>query len=162
MIKEKYPEAKFLFITHSPAMMILSKLDKYYLKKEDIVITEASRQEVPLYTKAGDINISFIQPVYSKLSSSPTKLGEVLAMGIPVIVNSGVGDVEEIIKETASGFVIHNFKEEEYKAAVDSIEDLLKKRPEDIRFKAEKIYSLDKGIAEYKRCYQEVFSTGKV
>jgi glycosyltransferase involved in cell wall biosynthesis len=161
-IKKEYKGAKFLFITHSSFALILSKLSKYNLSSEDLLITEASRQQVPLYVKASDINISFIKPVYSKLSSSPTKLGEVLAMGIPIITNSGVGDVEQIIKETDSGFVIHKFLDEEYQHAVNSIKDLLKKRPEDIRLKAKEIYSLDKGIAEYSRCYREVFSKNKV
>jgi hypothetical protein len=53
--------------------------------------------------KASDINISFIKPVYSKISSSPTKLGEVLSMGIPVISNSGVGDVEQIVLNAEAG-----------------------------------------------------------
>lgn len=159
LIKKKYPEAKFLFITHSSASLILAKLGKYQLTTADILITEASRQEVPLYTKASDINISFIQAVYSKLSSSPTKLGEVLAMGIPVIVNSGVGDVEKIINETDSGFVMKKFDADEYNLAIDAIKELVRYDPATIRAKAKAIYSLKKGIASYKRCYEEVFIT---
>src|SRR4030095_3301929 len=99
--------------------------------------------EGPFIMKASDINISFIKPVYSKISSSPTKLGEVLSMGIPVISNSGVGDVETIIKLTDSGFVLHQFKEADYKKAVAAIAELLKKSPLAIRNKSEDIYSLD-------------------
>ena len=158
VIKEKYPEAKFLFITHSPATMILSKLDKYHLKEEDIVITEASRQEVPLYTKAGDINISFIQPVYSKLSSSPTKLGEVLAMGIPVIVNSGVGDVEDIVKKSGGGIVLHEFTQERFREVVELIPGILKISPLQIRENIREVYSLQEGIRLYTEAYHKVLN----
>lgn len=158
LIKQRYPGAVFLFITHSSSEQILSKLATYQLSKEDMIIMEASRKEVPVYIKASDINISFIKPVYSKLSSSPTKLGEVLAMGIPVIVNSGVGDVETIVNDTAAGFVLQSFTEEEYTRAVNAIDGMLQLPGASIREKAEKIYSLTKGIEEYRRCYASVFA----
>jgi glycosyltransferase involved in cell wall biosynthesis len=157
-IKLKYPEAKFLFITHSAASMITSKLEKYGIKKEDIMITEASREDVPCYTKASDMNISFIKPVYSKLSSSPTKLGEVLLMGIPVIVNSGVGDVETIVERTGAGIVLRHFTPEDYQFAISKIEEARKKIPSEIREKAEETFSLVHGIASYKKAYTYVLS----
>ncbi len=156
VIKEKYSNAKFLFITHSSPQLILSELHKYNLTERDVLITEATRNEVPVYMKASDISISFIKPVYSKLSSSPTKLGEVLSMGIPVIVNSGVGDVETIVKETASGYVIDTFSRNEYQKAANHIEELMKISPVAIRNKAESIYSLKKGIEKYSECYSRL------
>lgn len=158
LIKKEYPESKFLFITHSSPALILSKLDKYGLNKNDILITEASRGEVPVYTKASDINISFIKPVYSKLSSSPTKLGEVLSMGIPVIVNSGVGDVETIVTKSNGGFILHEFSKEHYLEAVRSVHDLLKKDPLQIRENIKDVYSLEQGIRLYSDAYRNALS----
>ena len=63
------------------------------------------------------------------MSSSPTKLGEVLAMGIPVIVNTGVGDVEANIAQTGAGIVLRAFNKAEYARAVESIPALLMKQP---------------------------------
>jgi glycosyltransferase involved in cell wall biosynthesis len=159
VVKEKYAGAKFLFLTHSSPQLILSQLAKYNISREDIVITEATRAEVPLYTKASDINISFIKPVYSKLASSPTKLGEVLAMGIPVIVNSGIGDVEQIVTKTKSGFMLRHFNADEYRNAVDHIEVLLQLSPAAIREAAEAIYSLKNGVKKYSDCYAAVLKS---
>ncbi len=159
VIKEKYTGAKFLFLTHSSPELILSQLEKFNINRDDIVITEATREQVPLYTKAGDINISFIKPVYSKLASSPTKLGEVLAMGIPVIVNSGIGDVEKIVTETKGGVILHQFNRSEYKRVSDEIDALLQLSPVAIRSKAEIIYSLEKGIQKYSDCYATIFKS---
>ncbi len=157
LIKKKYNNAFFLFITQSDPNIILVKLDKFNVRYEDVNIVKASRIQVPLYTKASDINISFIQPVYSKISSSPTKLGEVLVMGIPIITNAGVGDVQDIITRIDGGFVLKNFSESEYMRAVKSIPTLLSKNPADIRSKAYDFYSLDHGIEKYRQFYQEVF-----
>ncbi len=157
-VKREYNSAVFLFITHADPAIILSKLGKYKLAESDVKIVKAGRSEVPVYTKASDITLSFIKPVYSKISSSPTKIGEVLSMGIPVIANTGVGDMEEIIDKTGAGIIISSFGMADYAKAVAAIPELLAKSPEAIRNKAGLIYSLDIGVEAYKKCYQEVLA----
>ena len=157
-VKANFPSAKFLFITQTPAIVIEDKIRELNLNKDDFVITEVARSEVPATVKACDINISFIKPVYSKISSSPTKLGEVLSMGIPAICNSGVGDVKTIITNANAGFVLDGFFESDYKEAVGAIPALLKKSPLDIRNAVKDIFSLEKGIDSYLLCYRHVLS----
>ncbi len=157
-IKEEYSTALFLFITHSHPDQIYSKAAALGISGSDLIIKEASRRDVPRLVKASDINISFIKPTYSKISSSPTKLGEVLSMGIPVIANSGVGDVEEIIMSTQAGYILHRFDKEEFQQAVDAIPTLLRKDPQSIRAKAEAVYSLKRGISLYLECYHSLFN----
>ena len=157
-LKKNYPAAIFLIITPTPRPVIEEGISKAGLNAGDFIIREVSRQEVPFFIKASDINISFIKPVYSKISSSPTKLGEVLAMGIPVICNSGVGDVKEIVNTTGSGFVIDHFAESDFDKAIQSIPSLLEKSPSSIRDSARNIFSLDKGIQSYYSCYKQILS----
>lgn len=157
-VKKKYPAATFLFVTHTPRQMIDQRIAEFDLNAGDFIITQAPRKYVPDLIKASDINISFIKPVYSKISSSPTKLGEVLSMGIPVIVNSGVGDVEQTVENARAGYVLHDFKEEDFKKAVEAIPELLKKSPAAIRRAAEPIYSLEKGIQSYLSSYRQILS----
>ena len=152
-LKNKYPKAKFLFLTHSNADQIYAKAGSLNVDKADLVIREATRNEVPQLLKASDANISFIKPVYSKISSSPTKLGEVLSMGIPVIVNGGVGDVQSIIEYTNGGYVLKDFSEKELKEAIDVLPQLVTRDPVEIRKKAEHFYSLQRGIELYRACY---------
>lgn len=156
--KNKYPDAKFLFVTHTPREMIDQRIAELNLDAKDFIIKEASRKDVPGLMKASDINVSFIKPVYSKISSSPTKLGEVLSMGIPVIVNSGVGDVEQTVENAHAGYVVHDFKEDDFAKAVQSIPELLQRSPSAIREAVQPIYSLEKGIQLYLSCYRQVLS----
>ncbi|MEO6583930.1 MAG: glycosyltransferase [Ferruginibacter sp.] len=157
-IKLKYADAKFLILTHSTPALIYSKASLLKIDASDFLIKEVSRGDVPKLIKASDINLSFIKPVYSKISSSPTKLGEVLSMGIPVICNSGVGDVEKIIEKTGGGYVLHEFNEKEFSKAINMIPSLLEKNPQEIRSNAEGIYDLKKGIEHYRQSYQAVFN----
>ena len=71
MVKHKYHEAKFLFITHTPRTIIDQRIADLGLNLNDFIITQAPRKQVPDLVKASDINVSFIKPVYSKISSSP-------------------------------------------------------------------------------------------
>lgn len=157
-LKKTYPDAQFLFLTHSPQEPIRNKIRELGLKQEDFLLMQASRSEVPVLVKASDVNISFIKPVYSKISSSPTKLGEVLSMGIPVICNSGVGDVKEIVEAADAGVVIDQFEEKDFQQAVAALPALLQKSPVRIREAAQKIYDLEQGVALYAASYKSVLS----
>ncbi len=41
--------------------------------------------------------MAFIKPCRSKAASSPTKVGEYLAAGLPVIANAGIGDLDGLL-----------------------------------------------------------------
>ncbi|PSR52067.1 glycosyltransferase [Adhaeribacter arboris] len=156
VIKEKYTNAVFLFITTEPAEMILNTAKNFKLQASDFVIRAASRQEVPVFTAASDINLFFIKQSYSKIASSPTKLGEILAMGIPVICNSKVGDVESIVREMDAGIIISDFTAENYAKIVAGIPELLAKNPAIIRDRAREYYTLDNAIKKYAQVYRSL------
>jgi glycosyltransferase involved in cell wall biosynthesis len=158
-IKMSYPNAMFLFITHSRPELILNRLSQHSINPSDIKIVEAKRTEVPQFMKASDITISLIKAAYSKISSSPTKLAEVLAMGIPVICNAGVGDVEEIVTKANAGIVIKDFTPEEYQNVVNCIPDLLNADALSIRNNICDLFSLEYGVTLYSKVYQKVLGS---
>jgi glycosyltransferase involved in cell wall biosynthesis len=109
--------------------------------------------DVPILLSLSQINLFFIKPSYSKTASSPTKLAEVMSMGIPVISNKGVGDVDEIINET--GVLVSSFTDEEFDKTIAAIPQLLSISPDFIRQKAIELFSLEKGIRSYREVYEE-------
>lgn len=155
-IKDNYINTVFLFITTEPAEMILDAAKKFKLQSSDFVIRASSRKEVPVFTAASDINLFFIKQSYSKIASSPTKLGEILAMGIPVICNSRVGDVESIVSEMDAGVTITDFSAENFKKIVAHIPELLAKNPATIRNRALEYYTLDNAIKKYAQVYRSL------
>ena len=157
-VKTQYADALFLFVTPASPETILAKVDELNLRRDDVVIVEASRQEVPMFIKASDLSVSFIQPFYSKISSSPTKMAEVLAIGIPVITNSGVGDVKQIIESANAGFVIDKFSEDDYLKVVAQIPVLLQLSADKVRASIQHVYSLERAIILYRDLYAKMFS----
>lgn len=86
------------------------------------------------------------------MSSSPTKQGEIMAMGVPVVCNEGVGDTDEIINKYKSGVVVKNF---EYETAIklmvqNNIDPLI------IRKGAYEYFSLVNGVKKYATIYNSL------
>ncbi len=105
--KSKNPEYKFLFVTPDDPSIILGKALGIGLQETDLIIVRASRSEVPAHLSISDLGIFFIKSAYSKKASSATKMGEMMAMKVPVITNSGVGDGEVIVSEYKVGWLVN-------------------------------------------------------
>ena len=156
-LKQDIPNAKFLFFTPEPPAYIKNMAHKIGLNLDDLIITFATRKELPFYASASDYSIFFIKPSYSKMSSSPTKMGELLAMGIPVICNNNVGDVESIVMDIDCGFCLKELTLREYRLVSKQILNPINSTQ--IREVSKKYYDLDKGISKYFEVYNGVFNT---
>jgi glycosyltransferase involved in cell wall biosynthesis len=117
-----------------------------------IVIRPATRAEVPRLAAAADFGLFFIKPVFSKSASSPTKMGELLALELPMVTNDNVGDVGQIIDETGAGMVVGGFNAGDYRTALDALDDL---KPDMKRWRsaARKWFDLGEGIDRYAAIY---------
>ncbi len=153
VLLKKYPGAKFKFITKEKPQIILSKALEKGIPSKHFEVVAASRTEVPKQLADVDVGIFFIKPVFSKKASSPTKQGEFMAMGIPVITNSGVGDTDFVINKYQSGMLIEDFNEVDYGKALENIEKILNLDKKNIRSCAIDFYDLKKGIEKYHSVY---------
>ncbi len=161
IISEKIGNAKFLFITPYEEEIIFKIADSVEIPREKIIVSHAERSQVPLFLSLSEFAMFFIKPCYSKQSSSPTKHGEIMAMGIPVITNSGVGDVAEIVQKYNAGMVLNDFKEESLQETANKIFSSIssntnKYRSAEIRNAAREYYALEKAVEKYKRIYDVV------
>jgi glycosyltransferase involved in cell wall biosynthesis len=153
----KIPRAKFLFISPHNHSLIADAAKKFGIPGEKILVKHGKRHEVPALLSFSNYSIFFIKPCYSKLSSSPTKHGEAMAMGIPVITNAGVGDVQEIVEKYKSGFVLKELNEENYKYVIQRLltDDFDKAK---IREGAKEFYSLESAVQQYLKVYSNIFT----
>lgn len=143
----------FLFITHDDPKLIFERVEKFEINKEQIRITSASRMEVPEYLSITQIGLFFIKPLFSKMASSPTKLGEFLSCGIPVITNSSIGDVQEIVEGNRVGYVLKDFESESMEACIKNINAIMATSKETMMKVASENFSLEDGIVKYQEVY---------
>jgi len=149
-------QSKFLILTKEPIENIQKEVNKLNIPSEKVIVTAVERQEVPIYIGLTHCAIFFYKPTFSRKATSPTKQGEIMGMGVPVICNKGVGDTDEIIQKTSSGVVIADFSQSNYQEVCENLDSLTLMNPENIRKGAEKYYSLESGIKLYEKVYMEV------
>ena len=155
-VSDKIPAAKFLFISPIRHAEIAAAASGYGIPAEKLIIKKAARKEVPLFLSVSNFSMFLIKPCFSRKAQSPTKHGELMAMGIPVITNQGIGDVEEIIKRYQSGMVIKSFSEAEYARVADEILAGKSYNTAAIRKGAEEYYALSSAIEKYNRIYNSI------
>lgn len=155
---EVLPNSKFMIISQSEQKDILELVLKKRLSPEFIVIKKPNFQEIPALVSVAHAGIFFINP-YRKFGSSPIKLGEFLSSGVPVIINSGIGDTEELVRKNRVGVVIDSFNQDNYRGAVKTFLALMNEgEAVNIRCRntAKDFLSLDMGIKKYNAIYSHL------
>lgn len=125
------------------------------IDNSDIIVRGSQRKDVPLFLSLSDLSLSFIMDKYSKKASSPTKQGEIMAMGIPVVCND-IGDIGMIMNDTGAGVLLKEFTDKGYRQAID---EWNKKKPFNkkmIRDAACKYYDLADGVKKYAAVYGKI------
>lgn len=121
-----------------------------------IHIRAASRDQVPDLLSASNIMLSFIKPAYSKMASSPTKLAEAFALGIPVISNKGVGDVDKITQEMNAGAVIDLNDAQAFDRLAGELDLICAKGGPGLRARARARFGLEVAEQSYRNVYAEL------
>ena len=123
-----------------------------------VTVTSAPSEEMPRYWSLADAAISFIQPTFAKSASSPTKVGEALACGVPLIINRGVGDLDALVARYRCGVIVEPLSAVGYAASIASCERLWGEADlrERCRRAAEEALALSDGAARYARIYQSL------
>lgn len=155
--RRRHGAATFLFVTQVPEPQIREAAHARGLPDEAILVRAASRDEVGPLMAATDAGIAFKQPSFSAKACSPTKLGEMLALEIPVVVNDGVGDVAQVIEETGAGVVVDGFDERPYERAIDRLE-ILKPNMDRWRTATHRWFDLDMGVERYDAIYRSLLT----
>lgn len=138
------PNSWFLIISHDEPQIQDTKI------KQRIIHRKAERHEMPAWLACADASVFFIKPSFSKKASSATKLGELLAMRLPVVTNSGWGDIQDY---DGNGVMV--LESVEQKNLIHGARWLLQlKRPQhDARLEN---LSLQTGIQKYQDVYKRL------
>lgn len=153
VLKQYKVNAQFHFATKDKADYIIERAKKKGIQPTDIKVQSFKHADVPSFIDTLNSSVLFILPSYSKMASCPTKLGELMAMGVPSFGNSGVGDTEQIIRQYKAGAVVEHFTEQGYKKA---IEEMKGAQFESTIQGAKEVFSLDTGVEKYHSIYQSL------
>lgn len=155
--KEYIPNARFLILARSDKDIIEKAIKQKGLNKSDVSIITAVYSDMPDYLHKANAAIFFIKACFSKQASCPIKMGEYLACGLPMVVNTGIGDIDEIVRSKNIGIIVEGFKNDCYRNAVQGLLELMKEGAvlrRRCRETARDYFSLEQGVERYWQIYQ--------
>jgi glycosyltransferase involved in cell wall biosynthesis len=114
VVRQLEPRFFLQVLTQDDKSLIEQPLRAAGADREDYDIRYSPPEELPTILAASDVGISFIRATYSKRASSPTKIGEYFAAGLPVITNSGIGDCDQMMNDQRLGVIIHGFSDTDF------------------------------------------------
>ena len=148
--------SRFLVISRSNADTIASVL-KEHGAADELIHRPATRAQVPGYIRCGHGAISLVRNSFSKRGSAPTKIGELLACGLPVASNI-IGDVDRVLENTEPGVLVYDESGQSLDQAAQRLVERIKSPniSQKARDLAENWFSLEKGLRHYARLYDDI------
>jgi glycosyltransferase involved in cell wall biosynthesis len=158
-VKQLAPGSRFEIWTQSDRGPLAKRLEDHGLAADTLVGCSSPAELLLRLESRCDAAVSFIRPCVSKLASSPTKIPEYLAAGLPVVANGGIGDMDELIAQEGVGVTVADFSDESLRSGVRQLIDLL--ADQDVRSRcrnaAEKYFDLERvGWSGYCGMYQQI------
>ncbi|MBK9215043.1 MAG: glycosyltransferase [Chloracidobacterium sp.] len=157
--READPKVFVMVLTQRDTAAVRKRLISTGLGESDVFVASVSPDEMPRYLSAADVAVSFIKRCYSKQASSPTKNAEYLAAGLPMIVNAGVGDVDELIASERVGVMVDPLDRENYLAALTAVRTMGDVRKRCRKTAAKRFDMQTIGGERYRRIYERMNSS---
>lgn len=163
VVAERNPTIRFELTTRDNPDLVRAAIGGNADLQSRLVIKPSCSDQVSSILQGQMASVMFFVPGLGKLGSCPTRMAEILACGLPVVANEGVGDVAQIIRAHRVGVLVTGQTDNEMNNAWDELEELFQDPKLVLRCRqvAEKIFSLEKGTAAYAALYKQILNKSK-
>lgn len=152
------PDAVFLFVANNGSDLVEARCRAMGIDPDRVVFTSVDRAKVPTLISLATLSVVFIRADLSKAGCSPTKLAELFAMNVPIIANSGVGDLDMIIEPQRNGSVlVADFTRNTLRQALSKVIELQAMGGIAIRSNSTE-FDVRAGVEGYSRVYRQLES----
>jgi glycosyltransferase involved in cell wall biosynthesis len=152
--RKLFRSARFLAVSRQEPTAVREVLAAAGAASE-LVHVSADHERVPALLRCARAALCFVRDGFSKQASSPTKLGEALACGLPVAANV-VGDMATVLHATPAGVVVSEYDAGALAVAAAKLKTATE-RPAiaaEARALAERWFPLDHALDAYDRVYR--------
>ncbi len=155
-LKRLRSDARASIVTRDDHDRILEVAREAGVDPGDVEVRAACPREMPALLARMDVGVMFYAP---DIGRAPTRLGEFLAAGVPVVGNTGIGDLGRLIKSYGVGVVVNDVLSpsalaEAARELLDHYDRIL--AAGSCRYAAEDYFSAEQGAEKYRRIYQDV------
>lgn len=159
-VAERRSDAHLLWLTTGRPERVRELMSARRIGEDQFTIRSVAVSDVPSYLAAGDVGLSFIRRCFSKIASSPTKNGEYLACGLPLIINAGIGDSDGLVTDWGAGVLINELDRQSFDRAYNELQAFTTNGAKaKARQVAEKLFDLDTIAGQrYAELYEKVLN----
>lgn len=158
VVLEEIPKAALLLIIRGPVETLRGSVERRGLRAVTTIVSSATNGEIPEWLSVSHVGLAFYRRGTSNIARFPTKIGEYLASGLPVVVSGGVGDCDQILEAERVGATVREFTVPEYRRIARALHGLLRDDAlaDRCRNVALRRLSLVEGIQRYHALYRHV------
>ncbi len=162
VVLQEIPEAALVLIVRGPLEALRRSVRRRGLLAVTAIVSSVPHGEIPRWVSVSRVGLAFYGRGVSNIARFPTKIGEYLACGLPVVVSAGVGDCDHFIEAERVGVIISEYSRKGYRRAIKSLVELLQDPdlPNRCRQFALARLSLSQGVARYLVLYEMLKTAG--
>lgn len=160
--KESAPDVRLLILNRGEHGVIARAMARKGMAPGDVTVRAAEFAEMPGYLRSAWAGLHFSKRAASQSGSSPTKLAEYLAAGLPVIAAGGLGDSADFIRDHQVGVVLDGVSRDEFRDKWSALSTLVAsdgKLRERCRSLAQRELSVDYGATLYRDVYDHLWES---
>ena len=151
-------DSKLTFVNRDNHDFLKRELKRLNIEEPKYAIVTSKFSDTPSFLKKGRIGLFNAKINFSIKASFPTKIGEFLASGLPIICNDFNKDVTNLIKINNIGLILDFDDNKKYMEYTKLVHQLLsdKNIHERCRAVAKNKFSLEAGIRSYLKVYKSL------
>lgn len=116
-VKSHRPETRFVYLTQDSEAPVRAAAREAGLVDDDVLVRAIDPLDVPRWLSLFRLGVFFLRPSYAAKASSHPELAEFLACGVPVVTNTGVGDVDAVFGDRRPGVLVPGLTENDLAVA---------------------------------------------
>jgi glycosyltransferase involved in cell wall biosynthesis len=122
--RERFAGARLLVLSGDDPKSFHAVADRVGVSRDVYTVRRAPREEVVEWLSAADAGLALIRTAGCERGGSPIKIGEYLAVGIPVLITPGIGDYSDLIAQEGIGVVLEDLSDSGYANALEALSEL--------------------------------------
>lgn len=156
VVARRQPAARLLVVTPDQAAAAAA-VRAGGLAAKRVLLAQARHDQMPGWLQRGAVGLAFYRPGLSRQACCPTKIGEYLACGLPVVATAGIGDTDAWLEAERVGVLVSSQAPEALETAAAKLKALmaggaaLRARCRDA---AERRFGLGQAIVAYEAVYR--------
>lgn len=126
--REELGSGSLFIASGEPAETFHAIGERHGVNRDVVTVRPVDQADIPGWLSAADAGLAFIRSTECERGSSPIKIAEYLAAGLPVVITSGIGDLSATVGQHRLGAVLGRADADGYRAAVRTLRQLWAER----------------------------------